>query len=432
MAEARFRLRGVLPHGAGVVGAGLIGLGLSSYVYLTVSARMLGPGRFAGVSVLYVLVFTVGPGLFLPLEQELARAVADRRARGVRAMPVVTRVTTLSGAGLLGLLVIGAGSAPLTVHRVFDGSWGLSVSLLAAIAAMWMAYLIRGLLAGVNAFRRYGLQLGVEGGLRVAGVVAFAVFGVRVPGWYGVLLVAPIALSFLVTGSGLGDELDAGRTEGWHNVSDALRWLLVGSLASQLLVNVGPVLVKVTSAHADRAAAGQLLAGLVLARLPLFAFAAVQAALLPKLAAQLAGGLVDEFAVGLRRLSLAAAAAGLGGTLVLAGFGRELIHLFFGSEFGLPRLVLVALGAGSMLFMVCVILGQALVALRRYRQSAAGWVVGLGAFAAAAALWDGLVTRVAVGFLVGTVAALVWMTVTTISAIGSARHAQLAGSRAAG
>jgi len=424
------RLRGLLPHGAGVVGAGLIGLGASSYVYLTVGARTLGPDRFAGVSVLYVLIFTVGPGLFLPLEQELARAVADRRARGIRATPVVVRVTELSGAALLGLLVIGAATAPLTVHRAFDGSWGLSFSLLGAIAAMWMAYLVRGLLAGVGSFSRYGLQLGVEGALRVAGVVAFAVFGVRAPGWYGVLLVAPIALSLLVTGPGLTRELAAGRAEDWQDVSGALRWLLVGSLASQLLVNVGPVLVKVTSSRSDRAAAGQLLAGLVLARLPLFAFAAVQAALLPKLAEQLAVGHVDQFALGLRRLSLAAGAAGLAGTLVLAGFGSGLIHLFFGSGFGLRRLVLVELGAGSMLYMVSVILGQALVALRRYRLSAAGWVVGILGFAVTAAAWQGIVTRVAVGFLVGTGAVLVWMTGATMSALGSERRAmQTAASR---
>ena len=67
------------------VGAGLVVLGLSATVYLVLAARATGPAGFAGLAVLWTLVYTVGIGLFLPFEQEVARAVADRSARGEAA-----------------------------------------------------------------------------------------------------------------------------------------------------------------------------------------------------------------------------------------------------------------------------------------------------------------------------------------------------------
>ena len=126
-------------------------------------------------------------------------------------MPHVLRVAELSGAALIALLVVAAVTGPLTVQHAFDGSWALGGSLLASLAAMWLVYLVRGLLAGVTRFRQYGVQLAAEGAFRVVGVVAFALAGVRSPGWYGVLLVAPIPLSVLLTGRGLVAQLTEGR-----------------------------------------------------------------------------------------------------------------------------------------------------------------------------------------------------------------------------
>ena len=68
-----------LPAGVVGVGGGLVVLGVCSYAFLALAGRALSPADFATLSVLWALVYTVGPGLFLPLEQEVARALADRR-----------------------------------------------------------------------------------------------------------------------------------------------------------------------------------------------------------------------------------------------------------------------------------------------------------------------------------------------------------------
>ena len=60
--------------------AGIAGAGICTYAFLTLAGRVLGPTDFTPVSALWALVVVVGPGLFLPLQQELGRHLAPQRA----------------------------------------------------------------------------------------------------------------------------------------------------------------------------------------------------------------------------------------------------------------------------------------------------------------------------------------------------------------
>ncbi|MGH9149742.1 MAG: hypothetical protein ACRD0F_05315, partial [Acidimicrobiales bacterium] len=85
-----------LPEGAMAVGAGLLVLGLTAYGFLVISARAMGPERYASLSALWALVFLAVPGFFFPVEQEVARALSDRRARGLGGAPVIRRAALAS------------------------------------------------------------------------------------------------------------------------------------------------------------------------------------------------------------------------------------------------------------------------------------------------------------------------------------------------
>ena len=178
-------------------------------------------------------------------------------------------------------------------------------------------------------------------------------------------------------------------------------------MLAQALVNAPPIAAKLLAHGSNSVAAGQVLTGTVLARLPLFAFAAVQAALLPGLAALLATG--DR--AGLRPWHEPPAGGRgvvtLAATVVAATVGQDLLHLFFGDRYdmGNPELARLALASG--IYIGAVIAGQSLLALRRYRAAAGGWAVGALAFVVVAVAGDDLVTRVVDGFLVGTIAAAV-------------------------
>ena len=118
-----------MPSGTVAVGAGLIVLGVSSYLFLALAARSLSTEAFSTLSVLWVAVYTVGPGLFFPLEQEVARAIADRLANGVGGAPVFKRAATL-GLGLVAvLLVVCAAASPALLSNLFDNSAGMLAEL---------------------------------------------------------------------------------------------------------------------------------------------------------------------------------------------------------------------------------------------------------------------------------------------------------------
>ena len=401
------RLRSLVPAGAAGVGGGLVLLGASSYVFLTLSARELRPEAFAALSVLYTLVYTVGPGLFLPLEQELGRAIAHRQARGEGGGPVVRRAAALSSALVLALLVAAAAAwAPLT-DRLFNGSSSLQAALLVGLLTLWLAHLTRGGLAGLGRFPAYGRQLAVEGVSRAGVCIVLAVVAVHSVGWYGWLLPLGLGLSVLATAGHTGAMLEPGPPAGWAELSQALFMLLAGSLLSQILVNAAPVVAKVIASHAERAEAGRLLAGLVLTRVPLFLFAAVQAALLPSLAAALSRGERTTFVRGLRRLSLGLTGLGVLSVVVALAIGPEVMRLLFGSGYALPRVSLTELAVASAAYMLAAVFAQSLVALQRYGHAAISWAAGVAAFAGLMALSGSLVTRVSVAFLGGSVVAVV-------------------------
>lgn len=396
----------VLPRGTVAVGAGLAVLGASSYVYLSLAARALTPTRFGEISVLYSLVYTAGPGAFLPVEQELARALADRRARGVGGGPLVRRMTVLSGAYAAALVAVIAATGPVTVPRLFDGSWTLLLCLLFAIVGVWAVYVSRGVLAGTDRFAGYGAQLAVEGGTRIVAVVALAAAGVATVGPYGLLIGAALFIAVAVSARPMRAAVLPGPSAGWHELSTALGWTLVGSVLAQLLVNAPPIATKLLAHSNDSATAGTVLTGAILARLPLFAFAAVQAGFLPGLAGHLATGNRDAFVRGLTRLLAVATAFTLVATVVSATAGQSLLRLFFGDRYDLGNDVLMKLALASGVYMMGVIVGQSLLALRRYRAVAAGWAVGVAVYVAAAALGHQLIARVVDGFLLSTLAAL--------------------------
>ena len=391
-----------LPSGALAVGSGLLVLGISAYAFLAVAAHALPPGQFATLSVLWVLVYTVGPGLFLPLEQEVGRALADRRARGLGGGPVLRRAATL-GIGLVAILLVGAilGGSTL-VTDLFSGSWVVLAGLLLSFVGLWGAHLSRGALAGTGRFGRYGGQLAVEGGARVLGCVLLAALSVRSAGGYGLLIGAALIVSVLATVPPPRQLTGAGPDASWGELSGALGWLFAGALLAQLLVNAGPVAVKALASPAEEAAAGQLLAGLVLARLPLFLFAAVQAVLLPRLAGLVGAGRHAEFLAALRRLLAGVAAVAAMAAVALALAGPQILRLLFGARFDLGAGALAELGVATGLYMVAIVLANSLLALREYAKAVVGWAAGVAGFLVVVALGSSVLTRVQHGFLTGT------------------------------
>jgi O-antigen/teichoic acid export membrane protein len=403
------RRRNPLPSGTAAVGVGLIVAGLSAYGFLFVANIALSDAEYSPLGALWSLVFLAGPGLFLPFEQEISRALAERRARKLGGAPVVRRAGTLGVGLLLGVLVVLILSARWIVDHLFDGQILLLVGLALGLAGALAGHLTRGSMSGTGRFKGYGTYLGADGFIRVMGAVVCLVAGVTIAGPFGIavgiagLLAVPVALRVQKP------ELEEGPESPLSEVGSALVLLLVASLCAFAIMNIGPVLVKLLADDSQSAAAGHFVNGVVIARIPLFLFQAVQASLLPKLSGLASSGQLGDFRSGLRRLLVAVAGLAVAGTIVGAVLGPFVVDTMFpGSDLGTRTMGLLAAGAG--LYMLAVACAQALIALGGHADQAAGWFLGCVALAITVLISSqDVFFRVELALLAGSAAALVVM-----------------------
>ncbi|WP_309134367.1 hypothetical protein [Cellulomonas sp.] len=396
------------PGGVVAVAAGLGVFGAATYGYLGIAGNALGTVAFAPLSVVWTLLNAVGIGLFLPFEQELGRVTAAGRAVG-RGSASTVRLAAWVAAGILGAVALLAAVLHGTLTaRLFAGAGVMVPLLVGALAGMALSYVLRGLLAGNGSFTRYGAQLAVDGALRVAAAAVLWALGVEDVVPYALVLVAaPLVAALVTTPWGAGVLVRPGPPARAREVTTALGVLVVASLASQLLANAGPLVVQVLVEPGAEERTAQFLAALVIARVPVFLFAAVQAVLLPGLAAQVAAGDRRGF---LRRLGLVTgvtAGLAVAGVAAVAVAGDLVVEVLFGPDFRTGGGLIVLIAVSGAAFMLAQLAAQGLLALGGDRWVVTGWLVGLVALVAACLVPGDPSSVAAVALVVGAVAALV-------------------------
>lgn len=353
--------------------------GIATYAFFKIGNVALGGDEeFKPISDMWFATFALAPGFFLPLEQELGRALSHRRARGEGGLPVVKRILVL-GAGittavLLAILV----ASPLIASHYFDGDWWMLAALATAFVAYAPAHLARGICAGTGRFRSYAYVMGSDGVVRIVACVTLALIGIQSAAPYGfAVALAPLVAVGVV---GLRGELSTqpGPSAEWQEVTQNLGWLLIGTFFAAGLLNAGPVAASLLADPEEAELVTQFGYGVLLARIPLFLFQAVQAALLPRLARLAATGEFDEFRSGLRTLMQLVGAVGVTGTLGAFLIGPVVIETVYGANLGGRTLAMLALS--SAIYMACIATAQAVIALRGHAEVALGWGLGVAAF----------------------------------------------------
>ncbi len=411
-----------LPEGTLPVGLGLLIAGISSYAFFKVGQLALGKEDFKPIVALWFATFILAPGFFLPLEQELGRAIAHRRALGQGGQPVVRRVVPL-GLGMATIVILTVlGLAPLLTSEFFEGEVVVTVALVIAFASYAPAHLARGICSGTGRFGSYGVVMGADGLARIAGCVALWLIGVDTVGSFAmVVAIAPLVGVAIVAGRG-SLRTQPGPPASWTEVTPNLGWLLLGSVLAAGLVNAGPIAITLLASSGESAKVTQFGNGVLLARVPLFLFQAVQAALLPRLARLAAQGDLTEFRVGFRRLMVVVVAVGVlgvSGAFLLGTWALEVVY-----EGGLGRRDLTLLALASAVYMVALATAQAVIALHGHALVAAGWVAGMTSFVIVTAVSsDDLFLRVELGLVASSISALAVFTVALRSLIRSGARA---------
>lgn len=395
-----------LPEGTLTVGVGLFIAGISAFIFFKIGQQALGQDGFKPIVAMWFIAFSLAPGFFLPIEQEVGRALSHRRALHQGGRPVVHRMMPLAIGMLVVLAAVIAASSPYLIEHLFDGYGIVVVCLVLTLLSYAPMHLARGICSGSQRFGAYGIIIGADGAARVIGVAALWALGIQSVGAFALM----IALSPLVgvIGVGLAGKLhtDVGPPAPWSEVTPNLGWLLIGSLFAAALVNAGPITVDILGTNAKPELITQFGNAVIFARIPLFLFQAVQAALLPRLARLAAQGHLDEFRQALRKLLVLVVGVGVFGTLGAFAIGPAVLKLVY--EGGIDRRTLTLLALSSALYMVAVAFAQATIALQGHAIAGIGWALGFGSFVAIAA-WSSndLYLRVELALVGSSLVALV-------------------------
>jgi O-antigen/teichoic acid export membrane protein len=406
-----------VPEGTYAVGLGLMISGITAYGFQILAFKGLTKSEYAALNGLWILVFVVAPGFFLPLEQEVGRAVADRRSRTLGGGPVVRKAAKAGFVLALSLIILSLVGFEVFgfTERLFHGQEVLLACFVIALATYAVQHITRGTLSGNGRFGPYGMILGAEGVFRILPVIVVYLAGIDSLLWYGLALAIPPVLASVVSVWRQHGLMEPGPDAEWSELSTNLTLLFLGSLAAQALSYAAALGVLVLAqGPKERADAADFIVGFFIARIPILLFQAIQAALLPKLAALSGAGKHADFRSGLKKLVMIVVGVGILGVVAGATIGPTVGQILFGDKFNLDNLDLTLLFLGSAAFILALTLAQALIALLGHGRALIAWTVGLvlcvGVMAlGSSATTDDLFRRSELGYLAGCLGAAATM-----------------------
>jgi O-antigen/teichoic acid export membrane protein len=403
--------------------AGLGVLGAAGYAFVAVVGHVFeGPvdaGALTALISLYMLVNIIGPGIFAALEQETSRAVSAAAARGEPLRPIARRAGVLTLWSLGGLVVLVLVAWPLVLGRVLEWRVGMLAALLIAIAGSGGVYWARGLLGGQQRFAPYARTLYVEGAVRLLPCLVLLALALESPSAYGFAFAAGSAVAALsvATALRLPPAGAASRPEG---MGRSLLYLMGAIALSQLLANIAPVVVTYRSPD-DLVAAAVFGSTFVLARVPLFLFAPVQAVLLPHVTRAATLGRYAELTRRLWQALALVAGLGLLGVAGCVWLGPWAAELLFNTAYRPSVGTLAMLGTATLVMMLALVVQPTLLALGRQRMVTTGWIAGAVVFLVVLVMGPEPIPAALLAQLVGPLVVLVVLLVGVLRALHVSR-----------
>ena len=380
--------------------------GISIYVFFRLGQEALGQDGFKPIVSLWFVMFALVPGFFLPLEQEVSRSVAHRRALGDGVRPVVRKVAPVAAAITLLLVVAVALARTRLTNDLFEGSAVVTLALVIALVGYAPFHIARGICSGLGHFRIYSLMIALDGLLRVIACAVFLLAGLDRVGPYA-LMVAVVPLVIAVGAFGSGRlRTSPGTPASWGELAPNLGWLLLGTLCSGALINAGPLTVDLLGEGTAPEVVTRFGNAVLLARIPLFLFQAVNAAMLPRLTQLVTLGNATEFRAVLRRLFNLVGGVGVIGVVGALIAGPWVLDLVY--EGGIDRRTITLLAFASAVYMLAQACAQSVLSMSGHVFVAVGWVTSFASFVATAA-WSSndLFLRVELALITSAAVALV-------------------------
>jgi O-antigen/teichoic acid export membrane protein len=386
-----------LPFGTTTVGLGLLINGVSAYIFISVASRDLGAEMYTPLGMLWALSFLLGPGIFQPLEQQTARSIASRSGREI--IPVAKAASIIGGSVTLLLIILALSFNSWLTESIFSGESSLLIAIILVVVGLGSAHLVKGILAGAGRFKNYAQYLVGEGLGRLVATAVLAIFASGEVWMYGLALgLSPfIGISFALIRQ--NDLIRHGSPVRAREISSSLGILLLASLATAMVLNVSPLAVELLAGTGQKEEPGKFLNALLIARIPLFFFQAIQAALLPRLSQLVVAEDYEKFKHELKRLLSFVTVFGVCFIFLMAVAGQWVTRIAFGSEYEISNRNMLLLAISSIGLMYALSITQGLLAFHRQGLSATAWIVGIATFPVTAAFGNDLFLRVEIALI---------------------------------
>ena len=356
----------------------LIGIGalaLGSYFLLAITSRALSPHEYSMFAAFWSVVMGLILGATAPLETFGLGTTSITEDKVQIDRQFVDAIRLVFSIVLILILLI----LPWSVPRVFDGHWSFLIATVLAVVGFLFTYGARGILIVEHKSIRYAQLMSLESLLRIL----LTLLLIAVIGAAGSSVALAVALAAVITGAlsyysvRFHFELKIRSSNLGFNNTGTFTPLLVASMATLLLLNLGPFVVQYL-AGAQAAAAGVFLNALTLSRIPIMLGPVLQARLVPSVVAILSREqfptLFKLIGKGLRTLII----GGLIFVVTFSLFGNLVIDLLFGGTTKLNHLDFALLAIPTVLYLFAVTFQSVLVALKETRSIAKAWSAGLG------------------------------------------------------
>jgi O-antigen/teichoic acid export membrane protein len=376
---------GVGSYGRSAAGLTIaLGLGgVLTYVFFILASHSLTEDQYGEIVVLWSVVFIVASTLYRPIEQLLARTLAERDHVGAPAGDALRTAGVIQlGICLLTVTVLLLARGPLQ-DQLFSNDPDFYWAMLVALTGFALAYFARGYLAGRGRFSIYAALLSSEVLLRLAFAIFVALgildgpapiaLGIAIAPFCGLLLLpflargrAPEATPGTIPG---GADLTLGSGSAFAGA------VLLMMLSEQVLVSSGALFVR---AAEGAAAAGFMFNILLVARAPLVLFQAVAASLLPhltRLRARADRQGEDAFRESLHSTMLLIVGFAAATTVGVLAIGPQVMQIAFGDNFDYDRVGLAIVAVGMGFYLVAASLNQAALAQGQAHRAASRWIL---------------------------------------------------------
>jgi hypothetical protein len=369
--------------------------GGSGYAVNAIVPIFRSPADYAVFSVLWSALYLIIAALS-GLQQEVTRATARRASPDSGAPPNPVRAFAITAAAVTGSAILVSGIWWLPVVVGGDG-WALTVPLAVGAASYIIVAVLSGTMYGLELWSVVAFMIGVDGVLRLLGVIMALAAGAGTVGLFWAVIIpfplTPLILWLFVRRRIVGKtELDVARGRLTWNVGRTI----IASAATGLLISGFPLLLAATSPHAGKEELAAVNLSINLIRAPLvIVVLSLQSYLVVHF--RKSGGLaLRQF------IRLAILIAGVTALLAAAAWALGPVVLgWFGHAYVLDRWTVAALvGASGLLAILCVS-GSLTLALSRHSVYVGGWVVAAVASVLVLMIPGALVPRMLVSLAIG-------------------------------